>query len=311
MASIRPAIILGAALCLAAFGARPATAQFRKPDPEAAAAKKKAAEEKAAAEAKARQFERLVKRYQRNNNDTYTLAKIMTTASSMDPKPSIPADAERLFARANAIMKKAKTPKESEKAVPLYEQALQIAPWWPEAYFNIAVAFEAAKRFDDAGGAFSLYLMTKPEEKDAAEAKRRMDALAGKKERAARELTPEEIERRKNVSIAGDWISPSAPDKGVQLRFKYVDDGWTMEEPARSADNFSVVKANRKEIQFDRVPIIYEIRHGEPVPKRARKGGWHVHCTLSDDGYRLHCSAKVFGDSEGLSSGTDEYVRSE
>jgi tetratricopeptide (TPR) repeat protein len=87
--------------------------------------------------------------------------------------------------KAATFQKEAKSSEDYELAIKAYQEALLIAPWWPEAYYNLSVAQETAGKLDDAMRSLKLYILTGP--RDAEEAENRLYALEAKKTMAERE----------------------------------------------------------------------------------------------------------------------------
>jgi tetratricopeptide (TPR) repeat protein len=150
-----------------------------------------------------------ISKIQKNPNDNALREKIIRHVQGMRPVPTIPEEARRYFVKATTLQKGAKDIGGYGLAVNAYNEALLIAPWWPEAYYNLSLALEQSGRFDDAAGALKLYLLTNPGSPDVRAAQDRIYALEAKKEMAqaeklakeagvkARESSPEAIAERK------------------------------------------------------------------------------------------------------------------
>lgn len=110
--------------------------------------------------------------------------KAIALAGKLKPAPVVPPEAKRPFVMAATFQKEAKSPSDFGLAVDAYREALVVAPWWSDAYYNLSVSLEAAGRFDEARDALSLYLLAKP--KDEA-AQNRLYALEAKKKLAAKQ----------------------------------------------------------------------------------------------------------------------------
>lgn len=122
---------------------------------------------------------------QRSPDDIALREKIIRHVRSMKRAPAIPEDARRYFVEGNALLKAAKEEKGYELAIVAYRQCLLIAPWWPEANYNFAVALELANRFDSAVNALKLYIATDPGEDEARKAQDRIYEIGAKKKLAA------------------------------------------------------------------------------------------------------------------------------
>jgi tetratricopeptide (TPR) repeat protein len=147
------------------------------------------------------QLQQLAAQLQKTPNDNALRERLLNLAQEVRPPPAIPEEARRYFVQGNAIAQAAKEPKEQEVAVRAFNKALEIAPWWEDAYYNLAIAYELAGNFDDAIRSLKLYLLAKPGEKQAREAQDRIYAVEGKRQLAA--ALPVKEERR--PSVEGTW----------------------------------------------------------------------------------------------------------
>lgn len=121
-----------------------------------------------------------------NPDDSALREQIIRAALALDPRPAIPEDARRHFVRAVTIQKDARNETDAELAAREYREALLLAPWWGDAYFNLGVAAQTANLFDEAIRAFRLYLLTQPPPDDARDAQDRIYAVEAKRDVALR-----------------------------------------------------------------------------------------------------------------------------
>jgi hypothetical protein len=142
---------------------------------------------------------------QKNPNDYALREKIIRHVQGMRQKPAIPEEARRHFIKAVTMQKEAKDTKGFESAANSYHQALLIAPWWPEAYYNLSIALEQSGQFDGAMKALRLYIMTNPAPADARAAQDKIYAIEAKKEMAAKASSPEEMAAKKQKED-GEWL---------------------------------------------------------------------------------------------------------
>ncbi|HAT73112.1 MAG TPA: hypothetical protein DCS63_09880 [Elusimicrobia bacterium] len=77
-------------------------------------------------------------------------SELIRFASGMAVKPKIPVEAKKYFIKAMAVHLDAVNDAEFDKAARLYGQAIKIAPWWTQCYYNRASALEAANRHEEA-----------------------------------------------------------------------------------------------------------------------------------------------------------------
>jgi len=118
----------------------------------------------------------------KNPNDNALREKIIKHVQGMRQKPAVPEEARRYFVKAVTMQKEAKNTKGFEIAVNAYNQALLIAPWWPEAYYNLSIALESSGQYDEAVKALKLYLGTNPSASESRTVQDKIYALEAKKE---------------------------------------------------------------------------------------------------------------------------------
>lgn len=82
---------------------------------------------------------------------------------SADPKPAVSEDMRRYEIQAEAAVQG----KQFEQAADLYDQALAIAPWWPQAHFNRALILESLGEYDLAIDEMRRYLKLEPDAPNA------------------------------------------------------------------------------------------------------------------------------------------------
>lgn len=151
------------------------------------------------------QLNQMVQQLQQTPGDDALREKIIKLAQDLKPALAVPPKAKRAFVMGGTYQKEAKSSEDFGLAVKAFQDASTAAPWWGDAYYNLSVALESAKRYDEAKSALTLYLLTKP--KDAEQAQERLYAIDAKKDLAARAITSaaSAVEERKKSSIEGDW----------------------------------------------------------------------------------------------------------
>lgn len=78
-------------------------------------------------------------------------------------------------------MKAAKNPAQQALAAQSFTEALTVAPWWGDAYYNLGVAQELAEQYNKAEQAFTFYLLSNPGDQEKREAQDRIYALSAKR----------------------------------------------------------------------------------------------------------------------------------
>lgn len=148
---------------------------------------------------------------QKNPDDFALREKIIKHVQTMKPAPEISEEARRYFVIAVSLQKKAKDEKGFELAVEEYRQALLIAPWWPEAYYNLGIALESTNKYDDAIKALKLYLTTGPKEGDARETQDRIYAIEAARKLARAEVAEAKKEEEAKPDFSGIWKEHDNP----------------------------------------------------------------------------------------------------
>lgn len=123
------------------------------------------------------QLKQMVQQLQKTPTDNSLREKIIKLATSIKPAPAIPEEAREPFVMGATVLKKASDPAGASKAVDLFTQALYVAPWFADAYYNRAVAREAAGQFEPAIDDLKLYLNFKLTGNERREAQDKIYAL--------------------------------------------------------------------------------------------------------------------------------------
>jgi len=104
-------------------------------------------------------FQQAVAAYQQSPSNAKA-AQIIKLAAAMDQLPPIPEEARKHFVRGAALFKDAKSPDDFKQVIDEFMQATRLAPWWPEARYNLALAFEAAGEYAWAIDKLKLYQLS-------------------------------------------------------------------------------------------------------------------------------------------------------
>ncbi len=113
--------------------------------------------------------------------------KVIKLAVAMDQMPPIPEEARKHFLIGNALFKDAKTLDDYTQVINEFNQAISNAPWWPEARYNRALAFEADGKYADAVEQLKLYQLFKLPDDEARTVQDKIYVLGAKQEKAAKE----------------------------------------------------------------------------------------------------------------------------
>jgi len=119
-----------------------------------------------------------------NPTDDNSRHLVIKLASELKPAPAIPEEARKHFVEGTAIVKAAKNPAQQTLAAQSFTEALKIAPWWGDAYYNLGVAQELAEKYDEAEQAFNFYLLSNPSATEKREVQDRIYGLSAKRKLA-------------------------------------------------------------------------------------------------------------------------------
>jgi hypothetical protein len=106
------------------------------------------------------QLKQMIEQLQKSPADNVLREKIIKLAITIKPALAIPEEARRALVRGNATMSEAKMPEEYARAVQLYTEALLIAPWWGDPYFNLVKAHELRQEYEAAILGLRFFLLT-------------------------------------------------------------------------------------------------------------------------------------------------------
>jgi hypothetical protein len=153
-------------------------------------------------------FELAVADYQQSHS-TAAAEKVIKLAAAMDRLPAIPEEARRHFVRGAALFKDATSPDDFTQVLDEFKQATRLAPWWPEARYNWALAYESAGDYHEAIDHLNLYLLFKLPEAEARAVQDKIYALEAKlekEEKANRTLNSAEATAALQKKQFAEWI---------------------------------------------------------------------------------------------------------
>jgi len=135
--------------------------------------------------------------------------EIIEFVSTMKPAPAIPDPAQRYFIQGNTITKAAKNIADYNLAINKYKEALIEAPWWGDAYNNLAIALNSAGHADLAKQAMEIYLFTKPA--DALQAQKKIYEIEAQAE----------LQREREAAMRAKYGGRQGGSFGWESLFRY------------------------------------------------------------------------------------------
>jgi len=121
--------------------------------------------------------------------------EIIELVLKLDPRPAIPEEAERRMARGKTALKVAQNSSDYESAAKEFLEAINQAPWWADAHYNLAVVREKQNEYQKAIDSFKTYLLAAPAASDAKEVKAKIYELEYLMEKIDKAKSEEERER--------------------------------------------------------------------------------------------------------------------
>jgi len=106
------------------------------------------------------QLKQMVEQLQKNSWDSPLREKIIKLATTLKPAPEIPEEARRSFIIGEALFKQVKSLRPAYEAADAFRTATTLAPWWSDAYWNLAVAQQLAGQYVSAKESLRLYMLT-------------------------------------------------------------------------------------------------------------------------------------------------------
>jgi hypothetical protein len=238
--------------------------------------------------------------------------KVIKMAAAMPQLPPIPEEARRHFVRGTALFKDAKSPDDFKQVTVEFQQAVRLAPWWPDARYNIALALEAAGDYASAIANIKLYLLFKLPDADARAAQDKIYAIEAKQEKATKakeeENSPQAVAAREQKKyddllrkIDGRrYISSNeAGEIIIDIKGRFVVLGH-INSPALTGPG-STLPAGY--VLQDRIEI-----HGDVATRPVPPWGVAYTYTISDDGENIHWHLPSFIYQGRSNSGEDFYL---
>jgi tetratricopeptide (TPR) repeat protein len=174
----------------------------------------------------------LTAQLQKAPSDEALRDKVITLAKKVKPAPAVPEAARRAFIRGTTAFKVAKNAEDFSRAVARYEEASLTAPWWSDAYFNLAKAQQAAQDYDGALRSLKRYTETASSKADIRQGQDMIysieelrDVKKAETDKAssvaASAQSAADAKARDERSIVGDWhqqLGPYQPQRLVVAR---------------------------------------------------------------------------------------------
>lgn len=126
------------------------------------------------------QFSRCVEALRTHPRDNALRRKVLQLAISLPQRPAVPEEARQLFKTASERIQQADAPGALREPITLLQRVTAMAPWWGNAYYNLAKALELSSSYDEAIEALQYYIQLAPNEADATAGRADMEKLKQK-----------------------------------------------------------------------------------------------------------------------------------
>jgi tetratricopeptide (TPR) repeat protein len=226
----------------------------------------------------------LTAQLQKAPSDEALRDKIIALAKKVKPAPAVPEASRRAFIRGTTAFTDAKTSEDFFRAAARFEEASLIAPWWPDAYFNLAKAQQAAQNYDAAVRSLKRYIATANSKADIRQGQDMMYALEEKadaKKSEADKALSEAAAAAKAAIFTGSWqksaLSPNGPVTVPMRIDREAGGAYTMVQPRDGTLRIRDGRVEGNELRFRQ----------DDVDESAVCGSYDVRGTVSGDGQHL------------------------
>src|SRR5688572_28343648 len=184
------------------------------------------------------QLQQMVEQLQKTPNDNALRERIIKLGAEIRPAPAIPEEANRAYVKGGVFKEEAKDPSGYDLAISAYRDALRVAPWWADAYFNLGVTLGLTGKFDEGIASLRLSMASVPAgSAEAREAQNRIYAIEAKAEIASRQTkAPDQQAAAESHArrIVGTWYKTFVSGRGAKDRVTItirhdVSDRWRIE----------------------------------------------------------------------------------
>ncbi len=130
---------------------------------------------------------RLISRLRQDPQNQALRLAVIRIALKMRPAPAIPHAARRALAKGVVLFGEAKSPQDFQAAGAAFQKAADLAPWWPDPYFNLAKTEEQGGHNHAAVNNLRNYLAAAPYARDRGAVRTELyqDEFRAKQEEAA------------------------------------------------------------------------------------------------------------------------------
>jgi len=182
-----------------------------------------------------------------------TYEQVIKMAAAMEQLPAVPTEARRHFVMGATMFKDAKSQEDFRQASAEFSQAVRLAPWWPDALYNLAQSTGASGDYASAIADLKWYQMFKLSEAEIQAAQEKSWGFEAKQKMAEqeKELAAQEAVRARELAA-----QKAAEDQRAQQQAAAAKAAREQEEFLRKIDGarYSCTYNNR---DFDDTPAVW------------------------------------------------------
>lgn len=176
------------------------------------------------------QFQKALSALAESPNDKVLREKVIKLGARVKPPPKLPEGARKRAVRGSAFLTPDASEDEIRKAAGEFQAAIDAAPWWADAYFNLAVAEERLEEPDSAIEHVKFYLAAFPDSEEGQDKLTTLEVLS-EKLKAVRNLegvwrsnTGRLQIKAKGKNVRAVWLG-SDPDLVGKTAYEWVVSG--------------------------------------------------------------------------------------
>jgi hypothetical protein len=159
--------------------------------------------------------------------------KVIRMAAAMDQLPAVPTEARKHFVMGATMFKDAKSQDDFRQASAEFSQAVRLAPWWPDALYNLAQSAGASGDYASAIADLKWYQMFKLSEAEIQAAQEKSWGFEAKQKMAEQEKAQAAQEAARARELAAQ---KAAEDQRAQQEAAAAKQAREQEEFLRKID---------------------------------------------------------------------------
>ena len=107
-----------------------------------------------------KELKTLSTQFRKTPNDSALQEMLIKVSQKIKPPPAISEEATLMLEKASTLQRDAKDALGYDLSIAKYKEAIGLAPWWGDAYFNLALTYDLALKYDEAIATLKIYQLT-------------------------------------------------------------------------------------------------------------------------------------------------------